>query len=72
MKAYLVTAGVIFGLLAVAHIWRAIAEWPQGGMNLAFVLGMGALIAVPGALSDWAWHLVCRRPCQQPPGGDSK
>ena len=26
MKAYVMTTGVVFGLLTLAHIWRAIAE----------------------------------------------
>ena len=55
MKAFLITSGSLFGLMAVVHIWRAIDEWPHQGVSLGFILGMGALIAVPGALSAWAW-----------------
>jgi hypothetical protein len=55
MKAFLITTGILFGLMAVVHIWRAIAEWPQSPVGLGFVLGMAALIAVPGVLSGWAW-----------------
>jgi hypothetical protein len=58
MKAFLITTGILFGLMAVVHIWRAIAEWPQSGVGLGFVLGMAALIAVPGVLSGWAWRCL--------------
>ena len=26
MKAYVVTTGILFGLLVIAHVWRAILE----------------------------------------------
>lgn len=29
MKAYIIITGIVFGLLVVAHVWRAIAEGPQ-------------------------------------------
>jgi hypothetical protein len=59
MKAYLVTTGVLFGLMAVIHVWRVIDEWPrQSSPAPLFVLGMAALIVVPAALSLWAWWLL--------------
>jgi hypothetical protein len=61
MKAYLITTGVIFGVMTVLHVWKAIAEWPQAGINLAFALGMGTIIVLPAALSYWAWRLL-RKP----------
>ena len=57
MKAYLVTTGALFGLLAVLHVWRAIAEWPHAAVGLGFLLGMAALVVVPGVLAWWAWRL---------------
>jgi hypothetical protein len=62
MKAFLITTGILFGLMAVVHIWRAIAEWPQSSVGFGFVLGMAALIVVPGALSEWAWWCLCKLP----------
>ncbi len=29
MKAYLVTTGSLFGLLALAHVWQIIDQWPR-------------------------------------------
>ncbi len=60
MKAYLATTGILFAVLAVLHVWRAIAEWPGSRVGLSFGLGMAALIAVPGVLALWAWRLLCR------------
>jgi hypothetical protein len=59
MKAYLITTGTLFGLLAVAHVWRVIAEWP------ALVTDPGAAVeggigVVAAALCVWAWRLTRR------------
>ncbi len=61
MRAYLVTTCIIFGVIAVLHVWRAIAEWPHGTIGIGFIAGMGALVAVPGVLSWWAWRLLRNR-----------
>jgi hypothetical protein len=60
MKAYLITTGTIFGLMAVVHVWRAVAEWPSTP-DMGFLAAMSALIILPGALSIWAWHLLWKR-----------
>jgi len=57
VKAYLVTTGTIFGLLAVAHLVRTIAEWHRLSAEPGFILegpGIGIIAAV---LSLWAWRL---------------
>ncbi|MDB6111872.1 MAG: hypothetical protein JWR69_3622 [Pedosphaera sp.] len=58
MKAYLITTGSIFGLMAVVHVWRAIEEWPNASVTPAFLLGMTALIVLPGLLAWWAWCVL--------------
>ncbi|MGO9200337.1 MAG: hypothetical protein ACLQM8_07325 [Limisphaerales bacterium] len=58
MKAYLITTGILFGLLAVLHVWRAVVEWPRPTADAGFALLMVALVAVPGVLSWWAWRLL--------------
>jgi hypothetical protein len=57
MKAYLRTTGTIFVLLALAHVWRAIAEWPGLAADRWFVLEAAIGIAA-AALSVWAWRLL--------------
>ena len=51
MKVYLITTGALFGLLALVHVWRLIAEWPQ--TNLA----EAAIGVVAAGLCVWAWRL---------------
>jgi hypothetical protein len=58
MKAYLVTTCVLFGVLAILHVWRAIVEWPSSTVSPGFVLKMTVLVALPGILSLWAWLLL--------------
>lgn len=54
MKAYLVTTGLLFALIAVLHIWRMVAEWNGLDAGFWFVAGVGALALM---LSIWAWKL---------------
>jgi len=72
MKAYLVTTGILFGLLAVLHVWRAIAEWPHSTIDSGFVLTTAALVALPGVLSWWAWRLLRNVPDKRTKTGDGR
>jgi hypothetical protein len=58
VKAYLVTTGAIFGLIAVLHLLKAIAEWSRLATEPWYYLGMAALGVVAAALSVWAWRLL--------------
>jgi dolichyl-phosphate-mannose--protein O-mannosyl transferase len=58
MKAYLATTGTVFGLIVVAHIWRAIAEGPAMVKNPVFIL----LTVAAAALSVWASRLLAAMP----------
>jgi hypothetical protein len=62
MKAYLITTGSIFGLMAVVHVWRAIEEWPKASITPGFLLGMTTLIVLPGVLAWWAWRVLRNLP----------
>ena len=53
MKAFLITAGVVFALVVIAHIARLVVE-PQMGRDPLFWL----LTALAAGLSAWAWRLV--------------
>ena len=61
MRAYLLTTGALFGLLAVAHVWRVIAEWPLL-MTDAGEIVEAAIGVVAAALCLWAWRLSRRHP----------
>ena len=53
MKTYVVTTGVVFGLLALAHVWR-VREEGRGVLNPPFV----AITVLAAAFSVWAFLLV--------------
>jgi hypothetical protein len=59
MKAFLVTAGTVFGLVVIAHVARVMAE-PAMARDPWF----WALTVLAAGLSAWAWRLVwtSRRP----------
>ena len=56
MKAYLITTGTVFGLITLAHIWRAFAEGPQRAKDPVFLL----LTLLAAGLCLWAWRLLRR------------
>lgn len=58
MKAYVTTTGILFFLVTLAHIWRAIEEGPGLLKNPWWVL----ITVAAAALSIWAWRLVRASP----------
>jgi hypothetical protein len=62
VRAYLVTTGILFALLAVAHILRTIGESSRFTSDPWFILeGPGIGIAAAG-LCIWAWRLLRLHP----------
>ena len=55
MRAYVLTTGVIFGIVTLAHVWRMIEE-RQMATEPWYIL----ITVATGALCLWAW-LVVRR-----------
>jgi hypothetical protein len=58
MRAYVITTGVVFGLLTVAHIWRGIAEGPHLAAQPWFIL----ITIACAVLCVWAFSLLWRSP----------
>jgi hypothetical protein len=58
MKAYLITTGTLFGVLALAHLMRTIAEWHRLAADPWFIVEGPGIGAVAAFLSVWAWRLV--------------
>jgi hypothetical protein len=56
MKAYIVTTGVIFGLITVAHIMRFVMEGSRLATEPVFIL----LTLLSAALCVWAWQVLRR------------
>ncbi|MGC8640909.1 MAG: hypothetical protein ACP5XB_13660 [Isosphaeraceae bacterium] len=61
MKAYLITTGTLFGLLASLHLLRSIVEWRTATGPWFLLESLIGLIAA--ALSVWAM-LLLRRPAR--------
>ena len=57
MKTYVITTGALFGLLTLAHIWRAIDE-----RHLATDPWYILITVASAALCVWAWLLLRRAP----------
>ncbi len=57
MKAYFVTTGMIFGLIAVIHLLRDITERSRLTTDPWPYLAEAALGVVAAALAVWAWRL---------------
>ena len=56
MKTYVITTGTVFGLLTVAHVWRALEEGQHLATDPSFVL----ITVAAAALSVWAGSLLWR------------
>jgi hypothetical protein len=54
MKAYVITSGVVFGLLTLAHILRVFAEGPRLATDPWFIL----ITIAAAALCIWAWRVL--------------
>ena len=54
MKCYLITTGTVFGLITVAHVWRALAEGPHLATDPVFLL----LTVASAGLCVWACRLL--------------
>ena len=54
MKAYLLTTGLVFALVTVAHVWRVIAESRALMREPWFIL----LTLFTAGLSLWAFRLL--------------
>lgn len=54
MKAYVMTTGAVFGLLALAHVWRVIVEGPHLARDPFYLL----ITVIAAALCFWAWRLL--------------
>jgi hypothetical protein len=54
MKAYVMTTGAVFGLIALAHVLRVVEEGPRLAKDPFFVI----LTVLAAALSLWAWRVL--------------
>jgi hypothetical protein len=57
MKLYLMTTGILFAVLALAHVLRTIAEWQRLAVDPGFIVEGPGIGLVAAALCFWAWRL---------------
>jgi hypothetical protein len=57
MKAYAITTGALFAVLALAHVARVVDEWP-GVLNSVAADAEAGVGLVAAGLAVWAWRLV--------------
>jgi hypothetical protein len=62
MKSYVFTTGVLFALLAAAHLLRTIAEWRRLGTDPWFALEGPGIGIVAAGFVVWAWRVFRARP----------
>ncbi len=55
MKAYVITTGLVFVLLTVAHIWRATVETELATKPWYILITLSTAV-----LSLWAWRVLRR------------
>jgi hypothetical protein len=55
MKTYLRATSVLFGLLVIVHVWRAIVE-PHLATDPFYIL----MTTIAAALCVWSWRLLRR------------
>jgi hypothetical protein len=55
MRAYVLTTGILFGIVTLAHVWRMIEE-----RSMATVPWYILITVATGALCFWAWRLLRR------------
>jgi hypothetical protein len=58
VRAYVLTTGIVFGLLTLAHIWRVIEEGSHLLTEPVWIL----ITLFAAALSLWAARLIWRPP----------
>jgi hypothetical protein len=54
MRAYVVTTGVLFALLALVHLWRMLEERASLATDPWFLI----ITLIAAGLSLWAWRVL--------------
>jgi len=59
MRVYVQLSGLLFAIVAIAHLVRLLARWPLliAGYPLP-AIGSLIVLLVTGGMSAWAWRLL--------------
>lgn len=58
MRAYLLTSGTIFTLVAAMHFFITFEHWRMPQSDLWFVLGPAVIAILSTGLASWAFRLM--------------
>ena len=58
MRAYLLTTGALFAVLALAHVARTIAESSRLRTDPGFIVEGPGIGIVAAVIAVWAWRLL--------------
>ena len=62
MRAYLLTTGALFAVLALAHVARTIAEASRLRTDPGFIIEGPGIGIVAAVIALWAWRLLRSAP----------
>jgi hypothetical protein len=60
VRAYFAITATLFGVLAVLHFWRIIAEWGSLAADPWYLSGIAGIGVIAAGLSAWALRLLMR------------
>ena len=62
MKAYLISTGVLFVLMAAAHLFIVVKNYGDGDPDPWHVLAPAVVLLIAAAFSLWSFMLIRRKP----------
>ncbi len=61
MRAYLLTSGILFGLVAFMNLFLTIEHWRLPATDPWLVIAPAVVFAATAAMATWAWQLLTRK-----------
>jgi Na+-transporting NADH:ubiquinone oxidoreductase subunit NqrD len=61
MRAYILTSGILFGLVAFMHLFITIEHFRMPATDAWLVIAPGAIFVISSSLAIWAWQLLTRK-----------
>jgi hypothetical protein len=61
MRAYILTSGILFGLVAFMHLFITIEHWRMPATDPWIVIAPATIFVASASLAIWAWQLLARK-----------
>ena len=62
MRAYILTSGILFGLVAFMHLFITIEHFRMPVTDPWLVIAPAVIFLASSSLAVWAWQLLARKP----------